>query len=460
MKRYMIYSILFGLLYTLGSCDKFLDIDAPKNQLMADDAFKDDKTATATIVGIYSSMNGFNYQFGMLTSFMTAMSADDFFYRAASFNDFRNNSLGASSPYLIQLWSMPYAYIYQANLAMRGIEESKMITENVKKQLLGEAHFMRAFSYFYLVNLFGDVPLVLDNDVNKNTLLPRNSASEVSQFVIDELIIAMDLLDSDYSGAGRVRPNKQAAMTLLARAYLYQKKYSDAEKYSSEVILDPKYKLEEDLKNTFLTTSQEAIWQLQTVNISTAGVNTWEGFNIVPFADGTRSIYELTVPMVNAFEVGDLRKRDWLGFFKTVDAGGADINYYYPKKYRYRTTSPVKEYNTVLRFAELYLIRAEARANQGKLDVAVDDINIVRVRAGLEKLSNSLGKPEVLLAIENERRVELFTEWGHRWFDLKRTGRALEVLSPLKTNLKSPGLLYPIPKDAIDTNPNLKQNDI
>ncbi len=112
----------------------------------------------------------------------------------------------------------------------------------------------------------------------------------------------------------------------------------------------------------------------------------------------------------------------------------------------------------VLRFAELYLIRAEARANQDNLEGAIDDLNEIRSRAGLPDLLDTLTKDEVLLAIEKERKLELFTEWGHRWLDLKRTGRALTVLSVTKPEITETDLLYPIPLAAMNTNPNLEQN--
>jgi hypothetical protein len=112
----------------------------------------------------------------------------------------------------------------------------------------------------------------------------------------------------------------------------------------------------------------------------------------------------------------------------------------------------------VLRLAEQYLIRAEARAQQNNLAGAKDDVDAVRLRAGLPVLPDNLNRDEMLLAIEQERRIELFSEWGHRWFDLKRTGRALAVLSPLKAGITATDLLYPIPLDALKTNPNLVQN--
>jgi hypothetical protein len=108
--------------------------------------------------------------------------------------------------------------------------------------------------------------------------------------------------------------------------------------------------------------------------------------------------------------------------------------------------------------AELYLVRAEALAMQNNLTAALSDLNMIRKRAGLSNLPTNLNKEQILSAISQERRVELFIEWAHRWFDLKRTGNAITVLRPLKPSLEESDLLYPIPYSQLETNPYLLQN--
>ena len=112
----------------------------------------------------------------------------------------------------------------------------------------------------------------------------------------------------------------------------------------------------------------------------------------------------------------------------------------------------------VFRLAEIYLIRAEAAMNLNKFSDAKADINIVRIRAGLSNiLANDLSS--LKLAIEQERRAEFFCEWGHRWYDIKRTGRANTILSPLKgATWQSTDTLWPIPQQEINLNPSLSQN--
>ncbi|MGN6293142.1 MAG: RagB/SusD family nutrient uptake outer membrane protein [Chitinophagaceae bacterium] len=462
MKHTLRYILPLLLLSAIVGCKKYVDVPPPQDQLPAEAAFTTDKTATATMVGLYSDMNGYNYSFGnVLASFMPAMSADEFYSAFTSFDAFKLNSLTPDNSYVNTLWQQPYAYIYHVNAIYEGVAASNSLSPAVKSQLLGEARFMRAFFYFYLVNYFGDVPLILDTDARKNSSLPRTPAAQVYESIINDLKEAVDKLQDEYQNSERIRPNKAAAKTLLARAYLYTGKWSDAETLAGEVIGDNRYQLLTNLNSVFLKTSHEAIFQIAAVNTVTGagGMNTWEGFNIVPATPTSRSYYVIFPELVNAFESGDLRKANWTKSYVV----GANT-FYCPFKYQNRLISPVVEYTTVLRLAELYLIRAEARAKQNKLDIAIDDLDEIRHRAGLNPLDDNLTQDQVLQAVEQERRVELFSEWGHRWFDLKRTNRADAVLAPMKNTLQasswqSTDTLYPIPAPARRTNINLSQNN-
>jgi hypothetical protein len=159
---------------------------------------------------------------------------------------------------------------------------------------------------------------------------------------------------------------------------------------------------------------------------------------------------------LNAFEVGDKRKASWV-------ISGTQDGQPWSHPFKYKSTSSdtvLTEYYTVFRLAEQHLVRAEARAKLGKLTAAnsaESDINIIRDRAGLGP-TTAQTKEELLAAVAQERRVELFSEWGHRWFDLKRTGKADEVLSLIKPGWQPEDKLYPIPYDERQLNPNLTQN--
>ena len=454
MKRIHIFTIITSI-FLFASCKKYVEIPPPQNQLISDLVFTDDKTATATVLGLYSRLNAFNSSFANYNgNFLPAFSADEFHYgfSSANLDEFKENDLIASNSSVNGLWEPVYSYIYQANSIIEGLNGNTAVTESVRKHLVAEAKFLRAFFYFYLVNHFGDVPLVLNTDYKTNTSLPRSAVSDVYASVITDLKEAQTDISSDYPSAERTRANHAAVTTLLSRVYLYVGQWANAETEATKVINDTRYDLMDDLNGVFLKNSSEAIWQLQTVNTSTTGVNTWEGFSVVPTPTGT-PLYRFYPDFVDAFELDDKRKESWVKSF-TNSSG----TYYYPYKYKIRTNADVLEYSMVLRFAELYLIRAEARANQDNLEGAIDDLNEIRSRAGLPDLLDTLTKDEVLLAIEKERKLELFTEWGHRWLDLKRTGRALTVLSVTKPEITETDLLYPIPLAAMNTNPNLEQN--
>lgn len=455
--KYQFFFLLLLFSSIIVGCKKFIEIPPPIDQLVSANAFADDKTADATMAGIYSRMNAYSYGYGnALNSYLPGFAADEFYYalNSTNYNEFKNNSLTPDNSSVNTLWSSPYSYIYHANAVMEGIEKSTTLSQNTRDRLLGEAKFVRAFCYFYLVNQFGDVPLILNTDYKVNTVMPRTEKSKVYDLIVTDLVDAQSKLPSNYSSTERIRPNKEAATTLLARTYLYLSKWDLAEAEATKVIKDTRYRLLSNLNDVFLKNSEEAIWQLQSVNKSTAGVNTWEGFSVVPPSPTGRAYYNLYDELVNAFEPGDARMANWT---KTYVTGGK--TFYFPYKYKIRTAPTVQEYSMVIRFAELYLIRAEARTQQNKLDDARDDLNMIRHRAGLADLPDTLDKEQTLAATYQERRVELFVEWGHRWYDLIRTGKAIDVLKPIKTSIDQNDLLFPIPLPAMLTNPFLVQNE-
>jgi hypothetical protein len=279
--------------------------------------------------------------------------------------------------------------------------------------------------------------------------------NEIYQQIIQDLKEAQEMLSTSYPTPGKVRPNKWAATALLARAYLYMGNWADAEAQATAIIDAQAYSMVQDLNAVFLANSAEAIWQLMPVINNTNGNNTHEGFLFVSACAACRPDIRLTQFLLNGFEPNDKRKAAWVGT-KTVN----NEVYFSPLKYKVRTNYPAApaEYYTVLRLAEQYLIRGEARAHQNNVQGAQEDLNIIRSRAGLGATTAN-DESSLLAVIETERQVELFAEWGHRWFDLKRTGRADAVLSLEKApNWQSTDRLYPIPFEEIKINPSLTQN--
>ncbi|HXB29338.1 MAG TPA: RagB/SusD family nutrient uptake outer membrane protein [Puia sp.] len=451
----MLISRLCIVVYVMvfGSCQKFVDIGAPKTKLVGTNVFTNDQTATAAMTGIYGKMMGNNGSFlNTELSLLGGLSADEFVdYSGVPIRQqFYQNALSTGNSEVFSLWSDAYNYIYQANAILGGIKNAAGISVSVKKELEGEAKCIRAICYFYLLNFYGDVPLAVTTSYQVNTNLSRLQPAEIYQQIISDCEDAQNLLPEDFSFSNgeRVRPNHFAATALLARAYLFMKDWKNAEIQADSIInRSDLFTLPVDLNLVFLANSSEAIWQLEPVQ---PGLNTIEGnsFILTAFPNSVA----LSDSIVKAFEPGDGRRLNWID--SIVIDGSA---YYFPFKYKVQTGFQVTEYCMVLRLAEQYLIRAEARAEQGNLTGAADDLNLIRNRAGL---SNTLASDQndLLAAIQQERRVELFTEDATRWLDLIRTGKASQVLSNFKNDWKTTDTLYPIPLSELQNDTRLTQN--
>lgn len=479
------------LLGMLGACKKLVSVPDPINTISTGQVFSSEKQANSAMVAIYSKMiNGTsNTTIGSvaissfaagLSTILGGMSSDELYnYRGTSEQSYygvNTNKLtiyNSDRPWSV--WASAYDAIYGANSVIEGVAGAKGLKDSVRLALTGEAKFARAFSYFYLVNFFGEVPLALTVDFNQTAHLSRAPKDQVYNQILSDLKDAAATLPSAYptgSAAERIRPNKYAALALLARVYLYTGDYNNAAASATQVIDDAAdYKLESDPDNVFLVNSKEAIWQLQQAQTDFTIKNaTPEGYFMRPLIFKTGfAPFCLTPSLLAAFEKGDQRFKKWTdstdNSLGTANRPGVT---YYPLKYKISNANgtpgaPAKEYYMVLRLAEMYLIRAEAAANGavGGNGRAVTDLNIIRNRAGLDDLPSSLGKDELLAAVAKERRTELFAEWGHRWFDLKRTGKMNSVLAA--TPLKQPWAgdyqaLYPIPVSEISVNHFLTQN--
>lgn len=460
---------------SISGCKKFVEVPAPITSTNAANVYTSDLTAAAVLTGIYTNISfqdGNSYADITSLSSFAALSADEltlYEQTNTTYLPFYINNITSLTSTGV-FWTIFYPYIFIANSAIEGLNNSTGLTPAVKQQLLGEARFVRAFCYFYLVNLYGDIPLVVSSNYKKNSLLIRTPASLVYQQIITDLIDAKNLLSTNYlqsdaltpypiSSAQRVRPTKWAAAALLARAYLFIGDYPDAESMADSVIMNGSLYSLGRLNTAFLENSSETIWSLQPTGTG-AQSNTGDGaLFVLPSTGpgGMHTVY-LSNSVVNSFELNDQRRTNWVD---SVIAGG--ITYYYAYKYKIGAVdATTQEYIMVLRLAEQYLIRAEARAQQNKIGGAQADLDTIRARAGLS-ITEANEKTSLLTAILHERQVELFTEWGHRWIDLKRTNKINEIMTivtPTKggswSSFKS---LYPVPQSEINFDPNLKQNN-
>jgi starch-binding outer membrane protein, SusD/RagB family len=482
LKRSPVYKavvvVVFVLLsFCFSGCKKMLELEAPYTTINSANAFASDATATAVLTGIYMNMSNASFTGGgafgggggiTSLSLFPAMSADELTLFATSNSTYLNyyrNTLTSLNIGATDFWSILYKIVFTANTALKGLDESNTLSPAVKKQLLGEAKFVRAFAYLYLVKLYGDVPLALTIDPELNRLLSRSPKAQVYDQIIGDLKDAQNLLNSQYAKGDiitstvteRIRPNKWAAAALLARTYLYKSDFSSAEAEATAVINNTTLYDTVSLTRTFLKDSKEAIWQLQPGLSNPSNTQDARLFVLPAGAPNNSYPVYLSNQIVSSFEAGDNRKTEWTGNIVT-----SGTTYYYPYKYRNPgTAAAVTEYLIVLRLAEQYLIRAEARAQQNNISGAQSDLNVIRKRARLGNTA-ATDKASLLSAIMQERKVELFAEWGHRWFDLKRTGTidaVMNTVAPLKgTTWNTNSQLYPLPLGDIDRGVNLVQN--
>ncbi|RYE18194.1 MAG: RagB/SusD family nutrient uptake outer membrane protein, partial [Sphingobacteriales bacterium] len=344
-----------------------------------------------------------------------------------------------------------YKLVYVTNVSLEKLDASTSLTPELKKRLIGECLYIRAWQYFILVNLFGDVPLCLSSDYRRNAEMPRSDAAIVWEQIISDLSGAADKLPESYALPERTVPNRFAAKALLAKCYLYQQKWDSVLVLCNQVAQSGSYQLLPNMNAVFQRGSSETLWQVASTSTNR---NSWEGFNFIPSSNNAAPGYVLRPELVNHFEANDQRKINWL---KQRTYAGNTL--YYPFKYKVRTSTPPTEFQVVMRYVEVLLMRAEANLQTNGVSSAIPDINAIRLRAGLPIVDNTISSDSCMRLVIKERRSELFAEWGNRWFDLKRWNLANELLAPLKGNGWQPtDVLYPIPQTQIDLNRNLEQN--
>jgi hypothetical protein len=457
LKKYILWVMMTGMM--LPGCRKFVQVGDPETSLGTATVFSGDETATAALMGMYSramTVQGSFFNGG--NTFFPSLSADECIPTQSSpaIDAFSGNALASSNTYIAQLYSTAYNTIYNTNMLLENLDRSKQVTAGVRRQLTGEALFVRALVYSRLVVLWGGVPRVITTNADENAVMPKSIPDSIYSQVIKDLRGADSLLDPAYAWVGtgpseRSRPNRWAAKALAARTWLTMGAWVEAEVAATAVIDSGDYRLEASVDSVFLKGSREAILQLQPVSNST---NSAEGnYYLPPDNPQAKPPYALDSFLLAAFEPSDIRLARWVGT-KIING----VTYAYPAKYKIRSGPPYREYEMVLRLAEVMLIRAEARAQQGKLDEAISDLNSIRSRAGLAGLSTGSTQADVLTAVAQERRIELFAEWGHRWADLKRWGQTDIVLAAEKTGWTPEAKLYPFPLSDVLRNHKLEQN--
>lgn len=447
MRAQYLLSCVLLLSVSVSSCKKFVAIDPPKTEIVREVVFTDDATANAAMVAVYVHSNHFSFTSGnydMDVAYLCGKSADemDNGFDGDEGLQFCENELLPLNGRVLNVWRAAYESVYRVNAILEGLENATGVTPAMKRQLEGEAKFIRAFNYFYLANLYGDVPLLTITDYRVNAVASRTAVADIYDRILKDLTDAQSLLPADYTrwSNERIRPVQAAATAMLSRVYLYLGQWAKAETEATKLITSPLFSIV-NLANVFLKNNAEAIWQFYPPR---AGLNSSHG----GVAESMFYVVPLKQRMMDAFESGDNRRAMWTG---------NNFGFNFCFKYKVGNNTVVSEYTTNLRLAEQYLIRAEARAHQNDVVGAQEDIDKIRVRAGLSNTTAD-AQAGLLAAVEQERRIEFFAEYGHRWLDLKRWGKATAVLTPLKQNWQPADVYYPIPQTEIDKNDKLLQN--
>lgn len=441
MKRIL---FITSFIFIISSCQELLD-PKPVDRITDDLVLTDPGSARVVVMGVY---RGFA-SLGMPKIVAGDMMADHLQANGTftQYIEIGNHNLSASNGAAEAMWSVIYDMVYRVNFLMEGIDEITDLAGEQKDQLLAEARFLRAYAYFVGAYTYGDMPIVESTDITANRNVTRNSFEEVVSYVEQELLFCLDKLPEEFINAGFV--TNGAVKAALARFYLYQENWAEAERFASEVIQGAgakSYALEANFENAIDDFSSESILEV----VYSANDNPGTSTNFSPnnlFIERREIIPTNDIIFALQNRGGE---RDIMIEFDADDTGPSDNGW---SIVRYEEFDNIQ----VFRLAEMYLIRAEARAQQGNVtggSGGLADLNIIRERADLEPLEISSAN-QLLLAIEQERQVELAFE-GHRWYDLKRTGRANTVMRSVSSNWDETDLLYPIPQYEIQNNPSLR----
>ena len=448
MKKIKYILLSLSIVSIIYGCEDFLETDYPNDQIDQSFVFNDERLATGAAVSIYSNLrqNGFLSGNSSGVGLLLGCYTDELEVVTPQVSDpklFFDNNVLANTAAVNALWSSAYKHIYACNNVIEGLEKSDKIGANVKSQLIGEMLTIRALLHFYLTQTYGEVPIVHTTDYSVNKDIVKSSMNDVMAFVQNDLLEAEQLLSDAYPSNNRTRINKSVAQSLLARVYLYNQNWELALNTSENMLSNTSYILEE-INDTFLKESREAIWQLGPY---VEGQNTLEA-STYHFQSVPAPISRISNPLLHAFDSLDLRKDNWL------QSLADDPTNTYSFKYKFRgNTGQSKEYSIIIRLAELYLIAAESAYQLGLWTKGNEYLNVIRQRAGLPiiNITNlSSAKEQILL----ERRKELFCEFGHRFYDIKRHNK-WDLLTNSKSNWKPNNSLLPIPERELLLNPNL-----
>jgi len=481
-----IFKLLFVMLLALPfySCEKFLDLQPNGNGIYVDNStdsvlYGSANEADAALAGIYGD---FRNEYWELDYFVNGDAQSDDNYAGADnpanfqIDDYR---LDATNSNVSRDWAYLYSTIGKTNAVINNVEKvtDPELSDQRKQEIKGEALFIRAFMYFQAVQLWGDVPLQLKEVTTISVeLLPeiyaqlfpaRATQAEVYAQIVSDLETALPAVRTTALNKGFITKGVVNAVLAKVNATVEPHNWDNVLSYCNAVISGP-YSLLPDydmLWNNQNENSSEAIFEVNYEGTSSDGNwgasmfsgTDWKKFNI-PSND-----------IVKAFDdENDMIRKNASILFADVTGKWSDANWpqtHYPFINKYRIISSPSPQNYIfIRLADIILLKAEAMNELGDVAGAAELVNQIRSRVSLAN-TTATTQDAMRLAIEKERRLELAFE-GHRWFDLKRTGRAIDVINnaigPDGTsygyNLTQNGLVWPIPQSELDKNTSLTQN--
>lgn len=486
MEMKNIFKILFTVLlaFLLFACekfDKFLGLKPTSEGIYVDNTgsdsilYKSAGEAEAAMAGVYGD---FRNEYFELDYFVNGdAQSDDAYAGADNPANFQidDYNIDATNLNVGRDWAYLYSTIGKANSVINNVNNvvDPDLTAVRKTEMIAEASFIRAYMYFQLVQLWGDVPLVLTSvntfnlDILPLLFPPRNPQTEVYAQIIKDFETALSAVKTTSLKKDII--TKGAVNAMLAKVYATQEPHdwNKVLKYCNDVIaggytLLPSY---EQLWDNAHENSAESIFEINYEGTSSSGNwgasmfvgMDWKKFNI-PSND-----------LVAAFDAENdiIRKNSSINFLdvtgKWSDSHWPQNNYPFINKYRI-STSPSPQNYIFIRLADILLLKAEALNENGDLAGAATLVNQIRSRVSLPNTTAS-DQASMRLAIEKERRLELAFE-GQRWYDLKRTGRAIEVINNAKGSggvslgyqLNEDRLIWPVPQAEMDKNSKLVQN--
>lgn len=496
MKRFILFingGILIVAAIMSSGCSKILD-KKPQTQAIAPDTSANISATDAEnqLAGSYTTFKGYDFglEFNVFDRIINGDVLADNAYAGGDNtaniqqDNFTFNSLNGD---ISRDWRDAYGMIGRFNSTIDLVQRSTdpALSAQRKNEILGEVRTMRAFLYFDLVRLYGRVPLILTPANTKtsetlinSTIVPQSSTDSVYLAILSDLWFAKNSVPDVSAVPDKMTVSKGVVNSILAKVYatMSNKNWDSVLYYCNQVI--PNYSLLPDYR--FLwdnnhKNNSEAIWELNYSGYSAGDqIGNWipsinVGGDIGHYeGGGWKKFNTPTNDLVNAFNAeGDSIRLNASITFLDITGQWTDPNWpanHYPFLTKYNDPANGTNDFYLIRLADILLLKAEALVKKGDIVNAMTLVNQVRARVNLSpKTASSADDADAIIA--NERRLELAFE-GQRWFDLVRTGKALQVMNAqkggngqsLNYNVPEYKLIYPIPQEQLDLNPKLTQN--